>query len=532
MSAFKWSLFFLVLLSLTVSFAAILSPYIIGDFIDQLATARDTGFIYRHFALFAIINLVSLGLGYISERLYTRLQTLMGFALNRAYIQKLQYAQLSFTGRRDTAYLNQRINNDANRLIVFCLGLLMSILKNIVVVATTLTIMFLFHPALAGILLGVGIMYFIFYTICKQMLYKANLAFEESRSIFFSKLNEQLFSIRFVKLHALFIYFIDRLNNGLDFMLTSALRYQKASYIFSSLDRLVYIAAQMVLLLVGGREIIAGRLTIGQFIIISAYFNMMLGAIRYFFSLGQTVQSNMVSYNRLRELDSATAEPNGQHRLSSVHSIELVNVNFAYGERPVLANANHRFVAGKIYAILGPNGAGKSTLADVIIGLQAGNYTGQVLYNGRDDIDMYDLRNRLIGVSEQEPTLLADTLANNIVLDKPDLPHASSDLMERLVDILGLKAYFASLVDGLGTQINESAANLSGGEKQKLSILRALVKAPDVIVLDEPTSALDTNSKTALMAYLNEVKRDKIIIVITHDAEFVDEDMVIVQATP
>ena len=522
--AHKLALLTFISISVLVSTSSLISPYIIGDFIDQLMSAQDMHFIYRYFAIFASINLASLALGYISGRLYIRLQTRMGYALNRAFIQRLQHAPLSFTDKQDTAYLNQRINNDANSLIIFCIGVIQGVLINFVIVATALGLMFVFHPMLAGILLCVCVIYFVFYALCKQMLYRVNLEYQESRSTFFSKLNEQLFNIRFVKLHGLFSHFINRLNTSFGGLLTSALKHQRASYIFSGLDRLVYIVAQMILLLIGGREIIAGRLTIGRFIIISSYYSMMLGAIRYFFNMGQTIQNNMVSYNRLRELEAAVPEPNGEARLDAIHSVELKDISFSYGDKPVLEGINLRFTKGRIYVLLGPNGAGKSTLADVLIGLQAGNYTGQVLFNGEENIDMYDLRNRLIGISEQEPTLLADSVASNLSLDKPDILQAQSRLLDRLVNILGLEAYIHSLPDRLETQINESAANISGGEKQKLSILRALIKAPDVVVLDEPTSALDVNSKAALRAYLDEIKDEKIIIVVTHDKDFVDVD--------
>jgi len=86
-----------------------------------------------------------------------------------------------------------------------------------------------------------------------------------------------------------------------------------------------------------------------------------------------------------------------------------------------------------------------------------------------------------------------------------------------------LEDFLQTLAEGYDTIINENAANLSGGEKQKISLLRALLKNPDVLILDEPTSALDTNSRVALKAYLNEIKQNKIIIVVTHDKDFIDD---------
>jgi len=517
----KWRLFLYVCIGIFTSLLSLVSPYIMGDFIDRLLGADDIGFIYRYFMILAVVNVLSLSFGYIRDRLYIQLQTRLGYALNRDFIQRFQRAPLLFSQNQDTAYLNQRINNDSNSLIIFSISILQNILVNTVMVIVPSVLLFAFNPGLAIILLSVAAVYFTFYTLYRKVLYRASHAYQESQSRFFAKLNEQLFSVRFIKLHSLFTHFINRLNNSFALLFSNALKYQRANYIFTGLDQLVLMVAQMTLLLFGGMEIVAGRLTVGRFIIISAYFNMMLGAIRYFFSLGQTVQSNMVSYSRLQELAAVEPEPNGSLQLEKINSIELKSVSFAYGGKSVLKDVNIRFITGRIYVILGPNGAGKSTLADIIMGLQAGNFTGQVLYNGEhmDNVDMYALRGKHMGVSEQEPTLLVDTLANNLNLDKDFM---LTDKASRLVKLLGLDAYINALPDKYETIINENSVNVSGGEKQKLSIMRALIKNPSILILDEPTSALDTASKQALKSYLHEIKKDKIIIVITHDKDFAD----------
>jgi len=461
-------------------------------------------------------------MGYITGRLYVKLQARLSYALNLDIIKHIQRTSIKFTSTLDTAYLNQRVNNDSNSLIIFCIGIIQSVLVNVVVVLVALILMFTFHPILAGILLVVATVYFVFYTFYKQVLYRASYANQESQSEFFSKLNEQMFNIRFIKVHSLFDHFVERLNNSFAKLLTTALRYQRAGYIFGGLDQVVMIIAQIVLLTLGGREIIAGRLTIGQFVIISSYFNMMLGSIRYFFGLGQTIQTNMVSYNRLQDLVNVNPEPNGEIILEQIRSVEMKSVSFSYGENsetPILSNIDLNFSPGQINIILGPNGAGKSTLIDVLIGLQAGNYTGDVLYNGVNmgEINMYKLRDGLMSVTEQEPTLLADTLEYNLSLGRQGSPDTAE--AKKLAKMLELEQFMQHFKD---TAINESAANVSGGEKQKLSLLRALLKNPDILILDEPTSALDAVGKVALRDYLDQIKSSKIIIVITHDSGFIN----------
>jgi len=126
---------------------------------------------------------------------------------------------------------------------------------------------------------------------------------------------------------------------------------------------------------------------------------------------------------------------------------------------------------------------------------------------------MYEIKLRCIGVTEQEPILIADTLLNNITFGQK----YSNDRLYELIEILNLDNYISSLDNGLETIINEKSSNISGGEKQKISILRELLKNPEVLIFDEPTSALDSLSKIKLINYLQEIKTDKIIIIISHD---------------
>ena len=525
MLAHKWRLALYVFIGIAMSTGSLVSPLIMGNFVDMLLAADDIGFIFAYFALFGGVSAVSITLGYAASMLYVYLQTQMGFAMNRDFIERIQRMPIKHTQKYDAAYLNQRVNNDSNALVIFCIGIIQSVLVNSAIVAAALVLLFSFHPPLAGVLMAVAAAYFSIYLMCRKMLYKANHEYKEAQSVFFGKLHEQLFNIRFIKLRNLFSFVFGRLDASFGVLLGKALKNQKASYVFGSLDQLVLIAAQMVLLLFGGIEIVEGRLTIGRFIIISSYFNMMLGAMRYFFGLGQTVQNNLVSYNRLQELQGIETEANGKRTLDRIESVELRGVTFGYGDSEVFAGISAVFGRGRIHVLLGPNGAGKSTLADVMVGLHMGDYGGEVLYNGVNigELDMYSVRGRLVGFSEQAPTLLADTLAYNLCLDREGLLESKAGEMDRLVKALGLETYLGGLPGGLGTVVSDGAANISGGEKQKLSILRALLRDPDVIVLDEPTSALDERSCGALKDYLYGLRGEKIIVVITHDAGFAED---------
>ena len=149
-------------------------------------------------------------------------------------------------------------------------------------------------------------------------------------------------------------------------------------------------------------------------------------------------------------------------------------------------------------------------------------FLGEVFYNGKriSLLDMREVRRRYIGISEQEPMLLPDTLRYNITLDEQG--ELDEEKFYKLCGCLGMEEFIDSLPNDLDTVINEKSSNLSGGEKQKISLLRVLMKNPDVLILDEPTSALDRASRKRLGEYLQSIRKEKIIIISTHDKAFIE----------
>lgn len=121
-----------------------------------------------------------------------------------------------------------------------------------------------------------------------------------------------------------------------------------------------------------------------------------------------------------------------------------------------------------------------------------------------------------MGIFEQNPVLFEDTISYNIQLNQDEL---NAENIIQAIDILGLRDFLNNLPQGLDTFLHENASNISGGEKQKIALLRAIIKNPDVLLLDEPTSALDTITTKRLIEYLISIKEEKIIIVVSHNDE-------------
>jgi len=187
----------------------------------------------------------------------------------------------------------------------------------------------------------------------------------------------------------------------------------------------------------------------------------------------------------------------------------------------VLEGLSIELTKGKIYTLSGSNGSGKSTLISLMMGMYADEYDGRITYDGTDikDIDMIAARRSLIGFAEQEPTLIKDSILFNLCFNESLDSLCSSNQrinnLDKHMQTLGMNDFIDK--NGLHFPLNESNTNTSGGEKQKISILKVLLKDPPVMIFDEPTSALDSDATERFMGYLQGIKSNKIIVIVTHD---------------
>ena len=507
----------LILLYILSGLASLVQPYLFGSFVDALLTGSAADRMTTYILLIAGLGIAELILGCVCERLYIRVQCRSGHALNADAIHWIQNMPFRFMQDRNAAFLNRQINNDANAVTIFCITVLENIVTNVLTLLIPLVLIALMEPWLGLAMLAVNLLYFAIYHFLKGGLYRAQRQFMDEQADYFSKLGTQISNVKFIQTHGLADGYIRRMARSLEKLLRAAFKSQKAQYAFTASDVIVKYAANILVFLLGGYAVIRGDITAGAFTMIQSFFSMTLGATQYFFSLGQSIQSARVSCDRLQAIFDEPEQTNGTGTLTELESIRCEGVSFGYDEEAVLSDRNERFEKGKIYAFVGENGAGKSTFINLLLGLFIDQYEGSVRYNGVpiEELDMRSLRRELVGVSEQEPMLLEDTLRFNLSFD--DQATVDEEEFRALCGILNLDAFLRQLPNGLDTVVREGSTNLSGGEKQKLSIIRALLKHPKLLVLDEPTSALDRESTRKFIDYLSGIRDDKIIFISTHD---------------
>lgn len=506
------------LLNLIIWVSSMVFPYITGKYIDVVCATKDKTDIYHYTSFLILIITVFIITSYALSLVDAKLKAQISYHMNISVIEHLKKLPLLYFNEVDIAYMNQRVNSDTSYITSF-------VIENYVnMLIKTLTILFLTaYIVRLDLRLGISLiilvpMYIFLYLLFRKKLFKTEYAYRESQNKFFSRINEQLYRIKLLKINSWYDKFSEELYQSFAVLFRSLLNFTRVSYLFSNSGVAIGYFAKILLFFFGGLEIIKGRMTIGEFTIINAYFFMIIDSTGYFIGFGQAYQGALVSFVRIQELLMKQEEHNGEYHVEDIHKITLEDVSFSYHDKKeILQNFNYSFHKGKLYCIAGSNGSGKSTLLDLLLGLYE-NYTGRILYDGRDirELNLYAARRKLIGMIEQEPMLLNASIKANLIYGA-EPGTVQEEAIRYWCDRFHIYGLITGLPDGFDTNISETSSNISGGEKQKISLSRLFIKNPGVLIFDEASSAIDAFGIQELKNILGEVKQDKIVIFVTHN---------------
>lgn len=522
MKRYKWRISLYMILCLSASAFSLITPYITGKFLDSLLSSRSYIFLYRYCFLYFGIFILNIVLKGVSSRLYLKLQMRIGHEFNKNVVQHIHRIDSLVSENTDASFLSQQINNDTNELVMFTLSLPQNVITNLLVFLLQMIIISRINFYVTMFVAAAVVIYFLIYFFSRRMVYQGSEMVKMARSIYFAKLYEQLRYSYFIKLHSAYMWFYRRLGDAFDTLSSACIHQQNISLAISSLNSLILAFMRVSIFFMGGKAIIDGSISVGQFTIVSSYFSMMTGSIGFFTGLGKTLQEILVSYNRIQDILEIPEAKNGDYRLKTVDKISLEHINFAYGSNIIYKENSLVFERSKLYLIKGRNGSGKSTLVNILAGIYGSSSSKNIFFDTKNMsiLDMEDYRNNMLAVCEQNVRLVADTFLNNVTMGNPK--GIDYRKLDWLIEQFGLEGILGEPrgKEKYNLFINEKNSNLSGGEKQKISIIRTLIKNTDIMIFDEPTTALDEKSKEIFCQLLRKVKDSKIIIVVSHEGCF------------
>ncbi|EDP59061.1 lipid A ABC transporter ATP-binding protein/permease MsbA [Vibrio sp. AND4] len=276
--------------------------------------------------------------------------------------------------------------------------------------------------------------------------------------------------------------------------------------------------AIVVVLYLASIDSIKEQLTPGTFtVVFSAMFGLMR-PLKALTNVTSQFQRGMAASQTLFALVDLEPEKNeGKFTVDRVlGDVSVKNVSFTYEgtEKPALNNVSFDIPRGKTVALVGRSGSGKSTIANLFNRFYDVN-SGEITLDGHDirDFELKNLREQFALVS-QNVHLFNDTIANNIAYATED--KYSREDIERAASLAHAMEFISKMDNGLDAMIGENGASLSGGQRQRVAIARALLRDAPVLILDEATSALDTESERAIQSALDELQKDRTVLVIAH----------------
>lgn len=313
---------------------------------------------------------------------------------------------------------------------------------------------------------------------------------------------------------------INRLNNTNDKILQLELKKVRIVRTYSFLQGTLINAFRTGFILLLLWLIFTNEVTLGQFFTLLFYSFFVFGPLSELGNVATTYQEAKASLAKLEEILAKEKEPIPENAvtLNRIERIKFDNVSFGYqtGNKQALSNLSFEIHRGQTVAFVGPSGSGKSTTIKLIVGLYKPT-KGKIIYNDipHEKMDFVALRHR-IGLVAQETQLFAGTIRENLLFVRPD---ASDQECIEALKFASADSLLARSGEGLDTIIGEGGLKLSGGEKQRLAIARALLRNPDILIFDEATSSLDSITEEAITKTIKEIEKthpDLIKILVAH----------------
>jgi ABC-type multidrug transport system fused ATPase/permease subunit len=332
------------------------------------------------------------------------------------------------------------------------------------------------------------------------------------------RLTEGVSGIRVVKAYRAERHETRVFTRGIHSILRNVLSTMRVVSGVSSATTLLVGIVGMTVLWVGGREVIAGRMTVGGLISFTLYLALVVGPLVQMVSIATQLAEAFAGLERMREILALPTEDAGDEAKGAVDTIdgaiEFRDVVFEYApDVPVLKGVSLYAPPGTSVALVGPSGSGKSTMISLIAAFHRPTQ-GEILVDGRDlsTFRLGDYRSH-IGMVPQDSFLFADTIYQNIVLGNPT---ASREAVMHAAHIAHVDEFAEQFAEKYETIVGERGVKLSGGQKQRVAIARAIVANPRILILDEATSSLDSESEALIQDGLNVLMKGRTTFVIAH----------------
>jgi ATP-binding cassette subfamily B protein len=505
----------------------VLIPWLIGRAVNAIEAGNKPDLLPLALAIFGAA-ILRLGLTVIRRLVAGKVSLAVEFDLRQMFYGHLQRLELGFFDGQQTGQLMSRATVDLGAIRFFLGYGLIFITQNLLTIVLASAVMFVINPWLALIALAPAP--FIVYTASRynRVSRPAQQEVQQRLAELTAEAEENVSGIRIVKAFAREEYQLQRFSRSVSRVFDQSIYSTRLQAFFSPLIGLLPQLGIALVLLIGGREVIAGNLSLGNFTAFYTYLVMLAGPLRMLGVAMGMAQRAIASGNRLFEIldrEPLIESPPGAPALPAGGGrVQLRDVSLRYEGAPgrdpeareavpALSDVELEVEAGRTVALVGPSGAGKTSLVALIARLYDPS-SGAVLVDGVDvrEVDVASLRAEIAFVAD-DSFLFTASVAENIAYASAG---ATMEEIESAARRAQADGFIRELPDGYETRVGERGLTLSGGQRQRVAIARALLADPRILILDDATSSVDATTESAIKSGLQEAMAGRTTFIIAH----------------
>lgn len=498
---------------------AVVAPLILKYSIEDLEAGVTAAKIYQYSVAIVVVAVLAGIFRYLMRRIIVSTSRRIEYDLRVHYFNHLQKLSPSFFDHQQTGDLMTRATSDIEAVrMVFGPAVMYSV-DTALTSIFALSVMFILSVPLTLTVLALApILSTMIYFLAKS-IHKYSLRTQESYSELNAMIQEHLSGIRVVRSYCqeeperrLF----EDLNRK---YLRANMKLVKIHALLIPLFYSIFGVGMGLILYIGGRSIIAGVMSLGDFVAYSAYVSMLawpVMAIGWVLNLIQRGSASMQRIVKILETDPDIADFPAADSLNPLKGhIQFKKVSFTYpgSETEVLKGIDLEIPAGTSLGIIGQVGSGKSTLLSLIPRLYDVSSGTLTLDGRRVDQIPFDMLRRDIAVVPQDSFLFSDQLSKNILFSDPTL---SEEMLNRVAELSKIGDDVTTFPDGFDTWVGERGITLSGGQKQRACLSRALAAEPNILIFDDCFSSIDTNTEAEILRRLIPLLKGKTALIVAH----------------